>query len=476
MIFTSYTYVVFLAVAFALVWTIPERYRNGVLVALSYLFYGSWRWPYVILLLAVSAFTFYFGRLVARQRDPGRLLMVGITVELLPLLYYKYAGFALANVASAGSLVGLEWHPSILATFIPLGISFFTFQGIAYLVDVATGEPPFSALSDFLLFKAFWPQLIAGPIIRPGEIREQITTPRSIDYPEAALAIRRILMGFFKKVVIADTLAPIVDAVFLPGARPAFIDAAIGTVAFGLQIYFDFSAYSDIAIGSARLMGFRFPENFESPYLARSPQEFWNRWHMTLTRWIRDYVYTPLSFATRRRPRLAVVWLLLAMALCGLWHGARWTFVAWGVWHGVLLVLNHTLLRPVFVERRSAGLGSLVARALSSALTLWAVMLGWVFFRAETMTQAADLFRALFSLRGGLRPAIIRENAVLVVATVFVGTVLVQFAARQWSRVLAPLEADGRYAVAVRSAVYALLVVTIIVFDREAKAFVYFQF
>jgi alginate O-acetyltransferase complex protein AlgI len=241
---------------------------------------------------------------------------------------------------------------------------------------------------------------------------------------------------------------------------------AIGILGFGMQIYFDFSAYSDIAIGSARMFGFVFPENFDWPYTARSPQEFWRRWHMTLSRWIQDYVFTPLSFAARHHPKLGNLWLVVAMAICGLWHGAQWTFVLWGVWHGILLLSNQTFLKRFFSR------GSM----LSLAFTFAAVNLGWLLFRAATLEQAGRYVRTLLTLQGGLRPAVVRENAVLAVLVVLAG-----LAAAPWVRdALSSLADRVPYADALgrlaRPALYATLIVAVIVLDHEARAFVYFQF
>jgi alginate O-acetyltransferase complex protein AlgI len=376
-------------------------------------------------------------------------------------------------VASALSLFGLHGWSRTAEIVLPLGISFFTFQGIAYLIDVATGEEPFVRLQDFLLYKAFWPQLIAGPIIRPGQIREQIETPRPLDYDLVAEGARRILLGFFKKVVLADMLAPNVELVFAASASPAFVDVVIGTLAFGLQIYFDFSAYSDIAIGTARLFGFVFPENFNWPYAARSPQEFWRRWHMTLSRWIQDYVFTPLNFATRGRPTLGNLWLVVAMAVCGLWHGAQWTFVLWGIWHGLLLLSNQTVLKRFF-ERASREGGVRGAAAL--VLSFAAVNLGWLLFRALSLEQVGRYLVTLGTVRGGLRPTLLRENAILAVAVALAG-----LAAAPWVRDLlvswkARIAHGEMLARIARPIVYASIIVLVIVLDQEARAFVYFQF
>jgi len=477
MIFTSYTYLLFLSAAFLLHWSLPKPLRNPLLIVLSYAFYCSWKWQFGFLLLAVSIFTWSFGALLARRGGSRGLLALGITVELLPLVYYKYAGFLATNATALVSVFGSRWRAQVPDVVLPLGISFFTFQGIAYLVDIANGEAPIRRGDHFLLYKAFWPQLIAGPIIRPHEIREQIAADRQIEYPDISEGAKRILNGFFKKAVLADTLAPYVDGVFQTTARPAALDCAVGTLAFAMQIYFDFGGYSDIAIGSARLLGFRFPENFDYPYAASSPQEFWNRWHMTLTRWIRDYVFTPLAFASRRKPKLALVWLVLAMALCGLWHGGRWTFVLWGIWHGGLLLATQTVLRklwPRFDEAKSPS--GPVVRLLAWATTMLAVCAGWVFFRAQTVRQAGAMFRAMLTMRGGLRPAVMRENGVLVVASFCAGLLLFQVLRPRLQRVAERIAGYASGYRMMKAVFYAGLILSIVVFERDVQAFVYFQF
>ena len=476
MIFTSYAYVLFFATSFVLHWSVPSRWRNPLLIALSYAFYCSWRWPFGFLLAGVSAFTWVYGAFLSKREGSRRLLALGIIIELGPLVWYKYRWFIASNAGVVFSLLGIRWQPSVTNPFLPLGISFFTFQGIAYLVDVANGEEPIGRLDHFLLYKAFWPQLIAGPIIRPHEIRDQIAADRRIDYTDLSEGSKRILRGFFKKAVLADALAPYVDAVYQPTAGPGALDCIVGTIAFAMQIYFDFGGYSDIAIGSARLLGFRFPENFDYPYLARSPQEFWNRWHMTLTRWIRDYVFTPLAFAFRREPALARASLILSMAICGLWHGGRWTFVLWGVWHGVLLAANHTVLKGLWVGFEGAQTRRRVKRSLAWGLTMVAVMGGWVLFRAETVAQAGRIFGAIVTLRSGLRPTVLRENAVLTVAAFALGLLVLQAsrAKMEWLAERARAYAFGYRAT--KAAFYATMVLAIVVFERDVKAFVYFQF
>ncbi|MCL4752389.1 MAG: hypothetical protein KJ015_19660 [Myxococcales bacterium] len=476
MSFASYTYIAFLFATFVVHWLLPVKLRKPFLVVASYVFYCSWDWRFGFLLAAVSVFSWAWGLLLVKK-DGGPWLLVGVVVELLPLLYFKYTNFFLLNVAAVARAGGATWRPDALSIILPLGVSFFTFQGIAYLVDIASGEKPFRRLSDFLLFKGFWPQLIAGPIIRPEEIREQIEEPRQLDYGDVSEGTKRILSGLFKKVVVADTLAPIVDAVFLPNAQVAFVDVSVAVVAFGLQIYCDFAGYSEIAIGSARLFGYRFPENFDWPYLARSPQEFWQRWHMTLSRWIRDYVFTPLSFMSRRSPRLGPLWLVVAMALCGLWHGAAWTFVLWGLWHGTMLVANQTLLRPLF-----AGLDSDPrARARLRGVLAWGVtsvgvFAGWLLFRAQNLGQVGSMLKTLVLLDGGIRPRVLRENEVLVAAVLVLGVLLVQLLRGRWSWVAERIRRRPRLRAAFVGAIAVLGMLAVIVLDKQSQAFVYFQF
>ena len=344
------------------------------------------------------------------------------------------------------------------------------------MVDVATGDEPLDSLVDFLLFKAFWAQLIAGPIIRLHELRGQIETPRTLDYADLGSGLSRIVSGLFLKMVLADNIAPIVDTVFAGKASPNALDSLIGIVGFGLQIYFDFSAYSSIAIGSARLFGYRFPENFNWPYVSASPQEFWTRWHMTLSSWIRDYVFAPLNFASRNRPWVGHVWLVLSMALCGLWHGAKWTFVAWGFWHGLLLVANRTILRRAFAPVPAKGAPLFRWRFLPAILfTAILVHFGWLLFRAQSLAQAADMVVSLATLRGGLRPSTIRENSVLIVGCIFVGLWLCQVLRDPVLRFAATPFGARVWSIA-KPVLYTIAIIASIVFDQEAQVFVYFQF
>ena len=478
MSFASYLYLAFLCGCFVVHWVLPVSWRKGFLIAASYAFYASWAPHYCLLLFAVSLFSWAYGLWLAAlaKRDASvRWLWLGVAIELLPLVLFKYSAFAAENLQGLAHGLGVTWQLPELAWGLPLGISFFTFQGIAYLVDVAAGEPPFRQWPDFLLYKAFWPQLVAGPIVRPSEIQAQIATPRTLEAADVRTGGRRILCGLFKKVVLADLVATYVDSAFVPNARPGAVDALAGILGFGLQIYWDFGGYSDIAIGSARLFGYRFPENFDWPYVSCSPQEFWTRWHMTLSRWIGDYVFLPISFALRGTRALGLFGLMCAMALCGLWHGAAWTFVLWGTWHGVLLVLNQSALKHFFSRSSTPGRWQLRA-ACAWLATFVLVHAGWLLFRARDLAQVVDFGTALLTLRGGIRPSVLRENGVLIIAGASCALLLAQLLREPIARYAAVWAARPRTAAMLRGVGYALALVLIIVFDREAQSFVYFQF
>ena len=263
----------------------------------------------------------------------------------------------------------------------------------------------------------------------------------------------------------------------LPNAGVNALDTAFGVLAFGLQILFDFSAYSDIAIGTARLFGLTFPENFDWPYFSRSPQEFWNRWHMTLSLWIRDYVFTPLSFAARAHPKTTLLWLWLAMAICGFWHGAQWVFIVWGLWHGFLLILNQTVLRKFFPAIGEApGRRSFLRNQLCTARHFWIGQHGWIFFRAPSLAAAWNMIGSLATIRGWLRPAALRESAVLIIFTIFLVFIMARsiwsfFDLRDGVSLRFP-----RFFRVLKPVAYAFLVMAAVVFHQNAKAFVYFQF
>ena len=380
---------------------IRRKYRNVFLVGASLFFYAWGEWEYVLIMLLSIMMNFTFGRLIDRYRAQklSRLVMgSAIGFNLLLLGFFKYSNFLVDNLnvllKALGS--GVITLPKV---HLPIGISFFTFHCISYLVDVYRQVVKVQKkLMDFALYVSLFPQLVAGPIIRYHDIADQITY-RSTTVDGLVLGIRRFVIGLGKKVLIANTLATTADQVFsIPSASLSTGLAWLGIICYTLQIYFDFSGYSDMAIGLGRMFGFHFLENFDYPYIAKSIREFWRRWHISLSNWFRDYLYIPLggnrtsSFRTYNN-------LLVVFFLCGLWHGAKWNFVIWGMIHGLFLVLERTRFGE-WLDKRWAP--------VRHFYTLIIVSTGWVFFRSETLAGATDFLKVMigFTKSEGIRHSV----------------------------------------------------------------------
>jgi alginate O-acetyltransferase complex protein AlgI len=372
----------------------PRRLRNGVLLAASLFFYAWGEGFFVAVMLASMAFNHALGLVVERARGrPAARLAVGLAVagNLALIGVYKYANFAAENLDALLALVGLG--PIALApVHLPIGISFFTFQALSYVIDVYRREAQVARNPlDVALYVALFPQLIAGPIVRYRDVAEQIAR-RAVTRADLAAGIRRFAVGLGKKVLIANTVALPADRIFALAPADLGPGAAwLGLVCYTLQIYFDFSGYSDMAIGLGRMLGFRFLENFAHPYVSRSLTEFWRRWHISLSTWFRDYLYIPQG-GSRRGPGRTYLNLAIVFFLCGLWHGASWTFVVWGLYHGAFLVLERVGFARL-LERVPGG--------VRHAYVILLVMIGWVFFRAETLDQAGGYLAALAGAGAG---------------------------------------------------------------------------
>jgi alginate O-acetyltransferase complex protein AlgI len=467
-LFTTYSYLAFVALIVPIHWALPSgRWRSVVLIAASLFFYTFTQGPLVAVLCAYVLLNWYAGLHIARRPQQRSIVVLVLLANIAPLFYYKYLTALALSASGLGDSAARVEMARWLPTVVPLGISFFSFQAAAYIVDVARGGAPIASLLDFAVFKTLWPQLVAGPIVRANELRDQLRT-RYWDNQKSAAACGRLLNGLFKKVVLADSLAPIADQAF-QAASPAFMDATFGTLAFGLQIYFDFSAYSDIAIATAALLGFHLPENFEWPYAACSPQDFWRRWHMTLSRWIRDYVFTPLAVHYRRNVIMSRLSIVAAMVLCGAWHGAGLTFMLWGFWHGLLLMLNATTLRKFYSA--SVDPSNRLRRLLAVSSTFVFVQIGWLFFRSDSLHQVGQMFGAIVSFRGGLHPAAVRENGILVVAVLWAAFLMVQIGRERLSKIRR-WPTIGTSMPIIR----ALQASLIIAMHQNATTFVYFQF
>jgi D-alanyl-lipoteichoic acid acyltransferase DltB (MBOAT superfamily) len=410
MLFNSYLYLlVFLPLAllgFAGLARVKMRLGFAWLVLMSFAFYGVWNpdpdhpWTpfYILLMLGSCVGNYYFGRFLSGHKHTAkgkRILTAGVAVNLGLLGYYKYAGF-FAGVAKA--LTG--WPENVPSIVLPLAISFFTFLQIAYLVDAFRGETEEYHFTDYLLFVTFFPHLIAGPLVHHKEMLPQFTRRRDkvLRYRDFSIGFTILVLGLFKKVVLADYLArtatPLFNLAAGGGRELTMGEAWAAMLTYTLQLYFDFSGYSDMAIGSARLFGIRFPLNFHSPYKADSVVDFWRRWHITLSRFLRDYLYIPLG-GNRKGKGRRYVNLLLTMVLGGLWHGAGWTFLFWGLLHGLYLCVNHAW----FTQRKKRGWAAL-PKPLAIGLTFLSVMLAWVFFRAPTFGSALSILGSAIGHNG----------------------------------------------------------------------------
>ncbi len=389
MVFSSIQFIfLFLPLALVLYWAVPWRWQNLMLLALSLFFYSSGEAHHLWLLLALIVVNFAAGHAIEARRGIGRQLALAaaIAVDLAALGWFKYAGFV------AGALSPIVHFAAWQAILLPLGISFYVFHNISYVVDVYRGVAKARRNPvDFALYISFFPQVIAGPIVRYHDIAPALDE-RHVRMPDFASGLERFVTGLAKKMVVANPLGEIADKAFaLPVTTLSTPDAWLGLICYTLQIYFDFSGYSDMAIGLARMFGFEFLENFNYPYVSRSIQEFWRRWHISLSNWFRDYLYIPMG-GNRRGATRTYFNLVIVFLLCGLWHGAAWTFVAWGVIHGFFLA----------VER--AGLGGLLKRApglVARFYTLLVVMLAWVTFRADNFSEAIGYYRSLVYPRAG---------------------------------------------------------------------------
>jgi D-alanyl-lipoteichoic acid acyltransferase DltB (MBOAT superfamily) len=467
-LFNTLAYAKFFAVVFVLTWLCARRprLRLGVLVLASYVFYAHWDYRFVPLLLASSSIDFWLGRRIGASEDPGvrrRWLWATVLLNLAVLGTFKYLGFGVTAATDALAAAGFQVEPVVLEIALPVGISFFTFESMSYVIDVYHRRiPPHPSYLDYLGFVSFFPHLVAGPIVRPADLLPQLSRVR-FDPAEGSRGLFLIAWGLVKKVAIGDTLGMnLVDRVFDAPASYSSLECYAAVVAYAVQIYCDFSGYTDVAIGSALLLGIRLPLNFDAPYKAVDVQDFWRRWHISLSTWLRDYLYIPLG-GNRKGTIRTYINLIVTMLLGGLWHGASYNFVVWGGLHGAALALN----RAVFGPERRAPTG--VRRVVSVVLTFHFVCFAWIFFRAGTFDQA----RLLLSQLGEL--STFHPNLHAEVLLVLGIGLVTHFLPESWYQrgqatfVRAPSWAQGLGLVAVAFLLSRMS-------SREAVPFVYFQF
>jgi len=440
MLFPTITFALFFMVVLPVSWLLMPRRRRWklFLIAASYFFYGYWDWRFCFLLAGSTLANQLFARLIDRNEDERvrrRWLVAAVAFNLLLLGFFKYYDFFAANATNTLHDLGLDVAPALISIVLPIGISFFTFQALSYVIDIYRRTFTPGRLIDFAVFLSFFPHVVAGPIIRPAEFMPQLKARHDPRHVDASRALFLIFIGLFKKVVIANLLATeIVDAVFASPQQHSSLEVLVGIYAYAVQIYADFSGYTDMAIGIALLLGFRFPQNFDSPYTSTSIQDFWRRWHMTLSRWLRDYLYIPLG-GNRGGSFRTYFNLMLTMLLGGLWHGAAWTFVVWGGIHGFYLSVEHGRRGRRARLRLPDPPDTTMRRWTQRIVTFNLVCFAWVFFRSESLENAFDLLRQLVDPSHWFEPApLVTLGVLLAIAAGLVE----QYIPRQaWGRAMA---------------------------------------
>lgn len=395
MLFNSFEFLVFLPIVFLLYWFVfkGRQAQNMFIVVASYVFYGWWAYRFLVLIFITTLLSYLCGILIEKYRGKAKWICgTNIAINIGILCYYKYVNFFADNLETLINQFGYQLDWVTLDVILPVGISFYTFQALSYTIDVYRRDT--NATKDFIAFTSFisfFPQLVAGPIERSTNLLPQFLKPRRFDYTNAVIGLRQILWGFFKKLIIADNCAQLANSIFDNYQDCNASLLLLGALFFTFQIYGDFSGYSDIAIGTARLFGVNLMKNFNLPYFSRDIAEFWRRWHISLNKWFIDYVYIPLG-GSRGTKAMVIRNILIVFFLSGLWHGANWTFVVWGLYNGIiialltLLNLNHKRSAIISEKRFFPPLKEFGQIFITFVL----VVIGWIFFRAEDLTQAVD--------------------------------------------------------------------------------------
>jgi len=473
MVFNSLHFLWFFVVVYALYRLLPHRAQNWLLLVASYYFYASWNWRFLGLLLASTIVDYSCGRLIERSSGPRRrktLLCLSLGFNLTLLGFFKYFNFFADNLHGLFGALGWQLDFVTLRVVLPVGISFYTFVTMSYVIDVYRREIPSTRnLLDFAVFVAYFPHLVAGPILRASKLLPQIHNPRVVTTEQMQDGAWLVAWGLLQKVFVADNLSAVANRIFEPGTHHTGINVLLGTYAFAFQIYGDFAGYSNIARGISKMMGIELLENFRFPYFVRTPQEFWRHWHISLSTWLRDYLYIPLggnrgaAWQTDRN-------LLITMVLGGLWHGAAWTFVLWGLFHGLLLIAYRSAQQVSVVRRWLLGTAP-VARALGWALMFHFTCFGWLIFRARSWRQLRDMTGSLFF---EFAPSTADLHGIVVPLVLFTTPLLLVHACEAYFNDVLVVR---RLPIGVRYSVYAATFYLTMLFGNFGGSdFIYFQF
>jgi alginate O-acetyltransferase complex protein AlgI len=478
-LFNSLQYLIFLPVVVALFWLLPAKFRMPMLLVASYIFYASWMPIFLLLIIGMTVSTWFMGQLVHKSTERKKLYVsLGIALNLLLLGIFKYANFCYGTFA----LLTLHKHDATLGILLPLGISFFTFEFIHYLFEVYRGKEPIKDFVLFSLFAAFFPTQIAGPIKRYPDFLAQMqeVKPFKLSYLDEALPV--IVTGLAKKLLLADNLSILVSMGYANTSAYGAPELWLLAYAFAFQIYFDFSGYTDIARGSSMLFGYHIPLNFNMPYIAKNISDFWHRWHISLSTWLRDYLFIPLGGSRNGRwqTNLNLFW---TMALGGLWHGASWNFLVWGAYHGLALILHREFQT---LKQKSSlldkALETTAGNWLSIFLTFNVVCVGWVFFRIQDISTAFSVAKKMVFFRPITTPAeahqflLLKSNLPVIVPITVSMVLLLLIANLPWSK----LNEKGllqRTPAWMRAIYCCIVIVAMLVFMPDTSApFIYFQF
>ena len=470
MLFNSLTFLVFFAITLGIYYLpLSWRLKKFHLLIASYLFYAAWNPPFVLLLWLSTVVDWLVANKIAQTtpKNSKKWLAISLLVNLGLLSYFKYTTFVLENFVLFINQFGINYHPALPNIILPVGISFYTFQTLSYTIDVYRGAKPCRSFLDFALFVTFFPQLVAGPIVRASYFLSQCDTPKLATQAQLGWGFSLLVIGLFTKIILADTLlAPVVDAVYNNSDKAGMLDSWFATFAFSAQIFFDFSGYSTCAIGAALCFGFALPDNFHAPYAAIGFSDFWRRWHISLSTWLRDYLY--ISMGGNRHGVLNTYRnLMLTMLLGGLWHGAAWGFILWGGLHGLFLIIER-LLQPFFAPMqwfKFAGIQFALA-----LFTYLLVCITWIFFRAADINIALHLLTTLFF---GQNHTLLLSNFQITIVGVIVSSLL----GYQWMMRNSCLEhlAD-RTPPMIRAVFLAILMICLLFTPGDQRAFIYFQF
>ena len=495
MIFNSVDFAIFFVIVFVLYWFAAKdnmRLQNLILLTSSYFFYAYWDWRFLFLLVFISLANFYIGLLLGKRgaiKYPNIWFIIGLILNIGILSYFKYFNFFISGFIKIFSEIGVTLEINPLRIILPLGISFYIFLSISYLIDIYQGRlKPCQNIFDALLTFSFFPILLAGPIQRPVSLLPQIQSRRAFNYSKAVTGLKQILWGLFMKIVIADRCAIHVNDIFQNYTYYSGSTLMTGSIFFTIQVYADFAGYSLIAIGISGLLGFDLMNNFSYPYFARSIADFWKRWHISLTTWFRDYIFLPVSYKISRRIKREKLWFIktdiiiyilgitTTWILTGLWHGGNYTFIVWGLINGFFLILYHIARKPrnVFMKKIHINKENLIIIGLERLYIIVIILLFWIFFRADSLEQANGYLSRIFDKSFFTIPHFANLDKAITTTALIIVFLILEWIGRDNQFALAKIGATWRRPY--RYTVYYLIIFAIFWFGGKEQQFIYFQF